>query len=245
MENAGYIALSRQLTLRRELDIAANNLANVDTSGFKVEELLVNTEDAPRARNLGIDGPGRFVLDTGVGRDFGQGVISETGNTYDFAIEGRGFFAVGGPEGERYTRDGRFSPDANGRLVTADGLPVLGEGGAEIILDMTKGPPTVSVDGIITQGSERVGRLQAVEFTALGVLSKDGDGYYRNTSNDTPSPSTDGKVRQGMVEGSNVKPIVQITNLIEITRAYETMAKMIESSNDLNRRTVERLGRVS
>lgn len=245
MENAGYIALSRQLTLRRELDIAANNLANVDTAGFKVEELLVNTEDGPRARNLGINGPGRFVLDTGVGRDFGQGATTETGNTFDFAIQGQGFFAVGGPEGERYTRDGRFSPDANGRLVTADGLPVLGEGGSEIILDMTKGAPTVSADGIISQGSERVGRLQAVQFTALGVLSKDGDGYYRNTSNETPSPATDASIRQGMVEGSNVQPITEVTNLIAITRAYETMAKMIESSNDLNRRTVERLGRVS
>jgi flagellar basal-body rod protein FlgF len=245
MENAGYIALSRQMTLRRELDIAANNLANVDTAGFKVEELLVATENGERARNLGIDGPGRFVLDTGLGRDFGQGAVSDTGNTFDFAIEGGGFFAIGGPEGERYTRDGRFSPDANGRLVTADGLPVLGEGGAEIILDMTKPPPSVSADGIITQGAERVGRLQAVEFSARGVLSKDGDGYYRNTSNETPAPSTTSKVRQGMVEGSNVQPIRQITDLIEITRAYETMAKMIESSNDLNRRTVERLGRVS
>ncbi|MBX7250126.1 MAG: flagellar basal-body rod protein FlgF [Caulobacteraceae bacterium] len=245
MENAGYIALSRQMTLRRELDIAANNLANMDTAGFKVEELLVATENGERARNFGIEGPGRFVLDTGLGRDFGQGVLSETGNTFDFAIEGAGFFAIGGPEGERYTRDGRFSTDANGRLVTADGLPVLGEGGAEIILDMSKGAPSVSDDGIITQGEERVGRLQAVQFTALGVLSKDGDGYYRNTSNETPSPAEGARVRQGMVEGSNVQPIRQITNLIEITRAYESMAKMIESTNDLNRRTVERLGRVS
>lgn len=245
MENAGYIALSRQMTLRRELDIAANNLANVDTAGFKVEKLLIATENATRARNLDIDGPARFVIDTGLGRDFGQGAMRQTGNTFDFAVEGQGFFAVGGPEGERYTRDGRFSPDSSGRLVTHDGLPVLGEGGSEIILDMTKGPPSVSADGIITQGTERVGRLQAVRFEAMSVLSKDGDGYYRNTSNETPSPDTEARIRQGMVEGSNVQPIVQITNLIEISRAYERMAKLIDSSNDLNRRTVERLGRVS
>jgi flagellar basal-body rod protein FlgF len=245
MENAGYIALSRQMTLRRELDIAANNLANVDTAGFKVEELLIATEDGRKARNLGIDGPGRFVLDTGVGRDFGQGGLSQTGATFDFAIDGQGFFAVGGPEGERYTRDGRFATDPTGRLVTAQGLPVLGEGGSEIILDPAKGPPSVSADGIISQEGERVGRLQAVQFSALSVLSKDGDGFYVNTSNETPSPATEARIRQGMVESSNVQPIVQITNLIEISRAYEQMAKMIESSNDLTRRTVERLGRVS
>lgn len=245
MENAAYIALSRQMTLRRELDIAANNLANVDTAGFKVEQLLIATEEGQRARNLGIDGPARFVLDTGVGRDFGQGVLTQTGGTFDFAIEGAGFFAVGGPEGERYTRDGRFSVDAQGRMITPGGLPVLGEGGAEIILDPAKGPPTVSVDGVISQGAERVGKLQAVEFSALSVLSKDGDGFYVNTSNETPAPATESRIRQGMVEGSNVQPIIEITNLIEISRAYERMARLVEQHNDLNRRSVERLGRVS
>ena len=245
MENAAYIALSRQMTLRRELDVAANNLANADTAGFKVEQLLIATEEGPRARNLGIDGPARFVMDTGLGRDFGQGTLSQTGNTFDFGIEGRGFFAVGGPEGERYTRDGRFSVDPTGRLITAGGLPVLGEGGSEIILDPEKGPPSVSTDGVISQGAERVGRLQAVEFSALSVLSKDGDGFYVNTSNETPTLSTEGRIRQGMVENSNVQPIIEITNLIEISRAYERMARLIEQHNDLNRRSVERLGRVS
>lgn len=245
MENAAYIALSRQMTLRRELDIAANNLANVDTAGFKVEQLMVATENGQKARNHAVDGPARFVLDTGVGRDFGQGVISQTGNTFDFAIEGDAFFTIGGPEGDRYTRDGRFRTDDTGRLITAGGLPVLGEGGAEIILDPTRPPPSVSADGVITQGGERVGRLEVVRFDALGVLSKDGDGLYVNASNEQPQPAADAKVRQGMIEGSNVNSILEITNLIEISRAYERMARMIESNNDLSKRSVERLGRVS
>ncbi len=245
MENAGYIALSRQMTLRRELDIAANNLANVDTAGFKLEQLMVATEEGPKARNLGIDGPGRFVLDTGVGRDFGQGVLRQTGGALDFGIEGDGFFTVGGPEGDRYTRDGRFTTDAQGRLITAGGLPVLGEGGAEILLDPTKSAPSVSADGIISQDGEQVGRLSIVRFEALGVLSKDGDGLYVNESNENPAPAEGSKIRQGMVEGSNVQAIVEITNLIEISRAYERMARLIESSNDLSKRSVERLGRVS
>lgn len=246
MENAGYIALSRQMTLRRELDIAANNLANVDTAGFKVEQLLVATENGAKARNHAVDGPGRFVLDTGVGRDFSQGPVTQTGNPLDFAIEGEGaFFSVGGPEGERYTRNGRFTTDETGRLVTAGGLPVLGEGGAEIIFDREKSAPSVSADGVITQDGERVGKLAVVRFEALGVLSKDGDGLYVNSSNEQPQAAADARVRQAMVEGSNVKPLLEITNLIEITRAYERMARMIENNNDLSKRSVERLGRVS
>ena len=245
MENAAYIALSRQMTLRRELDIAANNLANVDTAGFKVEQLMVATENGQKARNHAVDGPGRFVLDTGVGRDFRQGLLSQTGNTFDFAIEGDAFFTIGGPEGDRYTRDGRFRTDDTGRMVTAGGLPVLGEGGAEIILDPTKSAPSVSADGIITQDGERVGRLEAVRFEALGVLSKDGDGLYVNSSNEQPQPAADAKIRQGMVEGSNVNSILEITNLIEISRSYERTARMIENTNDLSKRSVERLGRVS
>ena len=100
MENASLIALSRQLVLRRQLDIAANNIANADTTGFKVEQLIVETEDAREARNLGVTGPGRFVLDQGVGRDFGQGAIRETGRPLDVAIEGdAAFFRIGDPAG--------------------------------------------------------------------------------------------------------------------------------------------------
>ena len=245
MENAGYIALSRQMTLRRELDVAANNLANADTVGFKVEQLMVSTEEGRPARNLGVDHPGRFVLDTGVGRDFGQGTLRQTGAVLDFAIEGDAFFTVGGPEGERYTRDGRFTLDATGRLVTAQGLPVLGEGGSEILVDPEKQDISVSADGIISQEGEQIGRLEVVRFDAMGVLAKDGDGLYVNSSNATPEPDAEARVRQGMVEDSNVQPIVEITNLIEISRAYERMAKIIEQSNDLSRRSVERLGRVS
>jgi len=245
MENAGYIALSRQMTLRRELDVAANNLANADSVGFKVEQLMVETEEGDRARNFGVSHPARFVLDSGVGRDFGQGTLRQTGAVLDFAVEGDGFFKVGGPEGERYTRDGRFTLDATGRLVTAQGLPVLGEGGAEILVDPEKPDISVSADGVISQDGERLGRLEVVRFDALGALSKDGDGLYANRSNATPEPAADARVRQGMVEESNVQPIIEITNLIEISRAYERMAKIIEQTNDLSRRSVERLGRVS
>jgi len=248
VENAAYIGLSRQLVLRRELDIVANNIANANTTGFKVEQLLLGTEEGRGARNHGVDGPARFVLDGGVGRDYGQGALAETGRPLDVGIEGEGaFFRIGGAPGEpeRYTRDGAFTTDPEGRLVTQRGLPVLDAGGAEIVLDPTLGQPNIAADGTISQDGQPVGRLGVVRFDVLSVLSKDGDGLYRNTSNAAPADAPDARLRQGMLEGSNVNTLTQITSLIEIQRAYESTARMIEQTNDLSRRAVERLGRVS
>jgi flagellar basal-body rod protein FlgF len=245
MENAAYVGLSRQMTLRRELDIVANNIANADTTGFKVEQLMVGTEVGERARNAFVRPGVSFVLDNGVGRDFSQGALSQTGRNLDFGIEGEGaFFKLQDGTGEAYTRDGAFTLDPEGRLVTQQGAAVLGDGG-EIILDTAKGEPSVGPDGTITQGGQTVGRLSVVRFDALAALEKGGDGLYRNASNATALDATDARIRQGMLEGSNVNPILEITNLIEIQRAYESISRMIENTNDLSRRSVERLGRVS
>lgn len=243
MDNALYVGLSRQMTLRHELDIVANNIANADTTGFKVESLMVQTE--PKAPAVTLDGPKpvKFVLDTGVARDFGQGQLRQTGAPLDLAIDGKGFFKVSTPDGERYTRDGRFRLDDNGKVVTQAGLPILGDGG-ELTLDPTKGAVTIASDGTMSQGTERVGKVGVVGFDTLSVLEKTGDNLYRNTSNQQPQPATTAQVRQGMLEGSNVNSISEITRMLEVTRAYESMAKMMDSTADLSRRAVERMGRV-
>jgi flagellar basal-body rod protein FlgF len=233
------------MTLRRELDIVANNIANADTTGFKVEQLMVGTEVGARARNDNVRPGVSFVMDSGVGRDYGQGALQQTGRTLDFAIEGEGaFFTLQDGAGEAYTRDGAFTLDPEGRLTTQGGLPVLADGG-EIILDPALGAVSVAPDGSISQNGQPVGRLSVVRFETLSVLEKGGDGLYRNTSNAQPMEATDARVRQGMLEGSNVNPILEITNLIEISRAYERITKLIEQSTDLSKRAVERLGRVN
>jgi flagellar basal-body rod protein FlgF len=245
VENAAYAGLSRQMTLRRELDVVANNIANADTTGFKVEQLLVGTEVGERARNAFVRPGVSFVLDNGIGRDYGQGALEQTGRTLDFAIEGDGaFFKVQDGAGEAYTRDGAFTLDPEGRLTTQGGQAVLGDAG-EIILDRSLGEPQVGADGAISQNGQPVGRLSVVRFETLGVLEKGGDGLYRNASNAAPIEANDARIRQGMLEGSNVNPILEITNLIEIQRAYESVSRMIEQTNDLSRRSVERLGRAS
>ena len=245
MENAAYIGLSRQMTLRRELDIVANNVANANTTGFKVEQLMLGTEIGQRARNDSIRPSASFVLDNGVGRDFGQGSIKTTGRTLDFALDGEGaFFVVQDANGQAYTRDGAFTMDPEGRLTTKQGLPVLG-GGAEIVLDPDLGPPSIGHDGSITQNGRVTGQMSSVRFDALGVLEKGGDGLYRNRSNVQPTETTDVPILQGMLESSNVNPLVEITNLVEISRAYESVSRMVENTNDLSRRAVERLGKAA
>lgn len=245
MENAAYIGLSRQMTLRRELDIAANNIANADTTGFKVEQLLLGTEVGNRARNDSIRPGASFVLDRGVGRDFSQGSLQQTGRDLDFAIDGEGvFFKVQDGATEAYTRDGAFTISPEGELVTKGGLPVLGDGGP-IVIDPAQGPITVADDGNISQNGIAIGQLGLARFDTLSVLSKDGDGLYRNASNAVPIDAAGAQVRQGMLEGSNVNPLVEITQLIEISRAYERATKMIENVTELSRRSVERLGKSS
>lgn len=251
MDNTLYVGLSRQMTLRRELDLIANNVANVDTTGFKVESLMVKTDPEAPARSLDGPKPVKFVIDDGVARDFSQGTLRGTGGTFDLAVEGKGFFKVTTAGGDRYTRDGRFTLDPNGRLVTQSGDAVSDESGGEIIVDPSKGPVSIARDGTVSQGeggqggTQRLGKVGLFQFDDRSVLSKDGDNLLRNTSNIQPQADTVSGMSQGYLEASNVNPILQVTRMIEVSRSYESLAKMMENTSDLSRRSVERLGRVS
>ncbi len=249
MDNANYVALSRQITLQRELDISANNLANMNTTGFKFEELLVNSQYGAPTYDDPIRNPANFAYDNGVGRNFTQGTLTQTGSPLDLALDGDGaFFEVQTANGTAYTRDGAFTLDAQGTLMDQNGHQVMGDGGA-IVLDPKKGQPVISEDGIITQDyqgqSERVGKLAIVRVSSLSDLQKQGDGTYTLTSNASVAPAADARVRQGFIEASNVNPMVEITNLVKINRAYSQLANMIDQNAQLSKSAVERLGRVA
>ncbi len=248
MDNAIYVGLSRQMTLRREFDILANNIANADTVGFKVESLMVN-EQAQAPPSLPGSTPIKFVLDSGLARDFSQGSLKRTGAPLDLAIKGEGFFKISTAQGDRYTRDGRFQMDANGRLATQSGEAVQSADGGDIVLDPSHGAPMISEDGTVSQptgagASSVVGKVGLVRFSSLSALSKTGDGLYRNDTNLQPDPATDAKVEQGMLETSNVQSIAQITRLIEVSRAYEMVSKLVDLTGDLTQQSVQRLGKV-
>lgn len=244
MENSLYVGLSRQMVLRQEMDIIANNIANSDTTGFKVESLMASTDARAPAFGMGSAGAIRFVTADGVARDFGQGGLNRTDAPLDVAIQGQGFFRIRTAQGDRFTRDGRFRADDAGRLVTEQGDGVLDEGGGEIVIDPLKGPVTIAEDGTMSQGTERIGKLGVATFDDLSGLEKTGSNLYRNTSNLQPRPAAGARVRQGMLEGSNVQPVLEITRMIEVSRAYERIAKMMDSQGDLSQTAMQRLGRV-
>jgi flagellar basal-body rod protein FlgF len=179
-----------------------------------------------------------------VARDFGQGGLNRTGAPLDLGVQGPGFFKVSTPQGERYTRDGRFRTDDAGRLVTQGGQPVLDEGGGEIALDPEKGQVSIAQDGTVSQNSQQIGKIGLIDFADLSGLEKTGDNLYQNTSNLQPQPVEGSTIRQGMLEGSNVQPIREITRMIEVSRAYESVAKMMDSQADLAASAIQRMGRV-
>jgi flagellar basal-body rod protein FlgF len=192
--------------------------------------------------NLNVD-PINYVLDQGVARNFGQGPLDQTGNTYDVAIDGDGFFQVQTDQGPRYTRDGRFTVNTQNKLVDKNGHSVLNASGSEITLNPTQPAPTIGEDGSISQGTGSVGKIGVFRFANLAALKKEGDNLYSVSDGQSPLPATNTHVRQGMVERSNVQPVLEITNLIEITRAYERVATMMNQNQDLASKAIERLGR--
>lgn len=245
MENAMLVALSRQMTLRREMSITANNLANMSTAGFKVEKMLVSAKDDTAARHE--DGPTHvdFVQDWGVARDFSDGQIEATGRPLDVALVGPGFFAVDTDEGERYTRDGRFTVDATGTLTTSDGKAVLDDSGAPILLDTNSSAPKIDSQGVVSVDGQQVARLRIVGFADLGSLSKDGAGRYSAPDGLQPEELEAPKVMQAHLERSNVVPILEMNRMIEVTRSYQAVSNMLNSQEDLTKTAIQRLGRVS
>lgn len=241
MDNSLMIGLQTQRVLQRRMDIAANNLANVATSGFKADGLVLEEADRTNAhaeenpRNI------RFVRDIGLMRDMRQGPIAITGNPLDVAIEGDGFFMVQGPNGPLYTRDGAFSMNGAGQLVTSEGRAVLNSGGSAIAFDPQGESPTIGRDGSITVGGVEVGRLGTVAFANPEALQKVGDNLWR--SEGQAPQAFEGIVAQGAIEGSNVRPVVELTRLLEISRAYQSAARIVSGADELRKSAIERLGR--
>lgn len=251
MDNAIYVGLSRQQTLQRALDIAANNIANMDTAGFKVEQLSVRTDPiAPPASAGSSLSPVNYVIDDGLVRNFTQGELKTTNAPLDLAVLGEGFFTVQTANGNRYTRDGRFTLDAQNQLVDKEGDPVLDAGGAPIVVDPTQSSPIVGKDGTVSQTGpngqvKQVGKIGLVKFANLSALSKQGSNLYADASGQTPQAVTDASIRQGVVESSNVQGISEITNLVQITRAYERIQDMMSSTQDLSSKAIDSLGKLN
>jgi flagellar basal-body rod protein FlgF len=236
MSNPISALLSKQVGLRQQVDVIAHNVANVSTAGFKREDLAFATHVER------LDLPGRSLALAKVEAthtDFRPGALERTGNPFDFAIDGSGFFAVETADGARYTRDGRFSANQLGELVTTTGLRVLDDGGAPIFIPPQLSDLILSADGTLsTPDGVPLGVLGIRELPD-GFLRREADGLF--TAGIETEPALDAKVVQGFLESSNVNPVRELTDLIEAQRAYERGRAMLDTEDERIRRMVEKL----
>lgn len=238
MENATYTALTRQTGLMREMNVVANNIANAATTGFRAEGVIF----AEHVKSLGPDDPSLSMATAAV-RDttYRQGSLTQTNGTFDVAIEGEGFFLIGTPNGERLSRAGSFTPNENGDLVTPEGFNVLDPGGAPVFVPTGAGPIGIAPDGTISAGGQPVGQIGiVVPADPLQMTREDG---VRFNSAAGFEPAAEGRMLQGFLEESNVNPILEISRMIEVQRAYELGQSFLDKEDERIRSAIRALGK--
>lgn len=245
MENLSYISLSHQTALKRQMDVVANNIANMSTPGFKSQSVLFE-EYVQNAGHGDKDPTGKFsqVLDRATWRNMDQGTLSMTGNPLDMAITGDAYFAIETEAGPRYTRAGNFSLNDRGEVVTAKGHLVEGEGGA---LQIPEGDSQIKVDkqGNLSTESGQIAKVRLVSFDNPQDLIATGDGMFRaepGTEQDAPEGT---EITQGALEGSNVQSIVEMTRMIDVLRTYQQVQKMVQGDHDRQRSAIRTLSQVN
>ncbi len=236
MENSLTIALARQTVLSRQMDVIATNLANVTTSGYKAEQMIFTEiiETTTEGEFISI------VHDVGFVRDLSEGPMTETNNPLDMAIHGDGFFTVQTLDGPRYTRHGVFQLDSDGRIVNTEGHQLLGTGGTAITIPIDAENVVIAKDGTISADTAEVGKVEIVRFADAQALTKIGSGLY-DAETQIPEPATDAQVIQGMIETSNVKGVIEMTQMINTVRSYQAAAKLADTEHQLILDAIEAL----
>jgi len=238
MENAGYVSLTRQSGLLREMQLVANNIANISTTGYR-KEGLVFSEYVVAMEN----GEPSLSMATANVRATQQiqGPLSNTNGRFDFAIEGPGFFLIDTPAGEQLTRAGSFTPNQNGELSTLDGYRLLDNGGAPIFIPPDAADVNVSADGTVSADGRPLAQI-GLFVPAEGSEMSRADGV-RFLAPGGVEPVEDVTILQGFLEDSNVNAISEIARMIEVQRAYESGQKLLEKEDERIRNVLQTLGR--
>lgn len=242
MENALLVGLSRQVALARELDVIANNMANVGTNGFKARSANFNEFIMPRASADAFQPRDRslsYVIDKGTPIDLTQGAVERTGNPLDVALRDSNFLVVQTPQGERYTRAGSLAINGQGQLVTQAGQQVMGEAGA-ITFGPGESDARIAADGTISTDQGVRGKLRQVRFDNPRALTSEGNNLFSSTVPALPA-GPQARVEPGAKEGSNVKAVIEMTRLMEVQRSYQSMANLMSKSDELRTRAITRL----
>jgi flagellar basal-body rod protein FlgF len=243
MESLESIALSRMSTMTRQIDIIANNIANASTTGYKAARMFFS----------------EYLQEAGQDElSYDHGSLQFTNNALDVAIDGEGFFVVNNGEGERYTRNGHFRVDeqrqivatedssyaetVERRLVTSDGYPVLGEQLTPIVIPNAD-KVEISPEGLIKVNGTVVEKLQVVTFDNPQLLAQAEAGVFK--TDETPIPVEQPKIIQGALESSNVQPIVELTQMIEVMRSFQASQKLIQDDDEAKRKAIRTIAGIA
>jgi flagellar basal-body rod protein FlgF len=241
MDPMTAMAASGLRSRMESLDLLANNMANASTDGYKADREFYSLYVSPEAADAGQAATMPVIERPWI--DLAQGVIQPTGNTLDLALSGKGFFAVQTSGGPLYTRNGSFHLAAGGELVTAEGYPVSGSGGAVLRLQAS-GKIDVAGDGTVRQDGQVVGQLQVVDFPGAAGLAKQGSNYFR-PADTSPAPAAAGTtVEQGKLEASNTGTAESAVRLISIMRQFEMLQKAASTALDMSKQAVEQVAKV-
>lgn len=244
MDSGFYAACTALMSRTDALDTVANNLANTSTAGYRAEHnifstVLASKKSALPPLNQAIND---YNVLGGTRLDMTQGSLEKTGNDMDLGIDGPGFFVVQTPTGRFYTRAGNLQVSAQKQLITAQGDPVLGENG---VIPVVGGPMSISADGTISVNGAVAGKIKVVEFPAGVTLQRAGATYY-TAPKGSEVAAKDSKIRQGMLESSNVNPMAGMVELISVQRSAEMMQRALAMFNqDIDKTATQDLPRVN
>ncbi len=262
MHEGIYIAASAGLKQGKKMEVIANNLANVNSTGFKRDRLAFKELMPPFPPDSGLEG-GRnvllppdksnsnvsYVAITDQYTDFSEGVFKQTDGTLDVALNGPGYFSISTAEGTRYTRNGNFRLDTQNRLVNQKGQPVLDEQNQPIVIDASGADIAIDGNGNVTAGTGLInlpiGKIKLLDFKNPKSLEKIGDGLFNQTNpNAEEQPINGTSMKQGFLENSNVSSVEEMTDMLATLRLFETYQKMIQSIDSMDDQAVNNIGRI-
>ncbi len=249
MENPIYIALSRQMQLRQQMDVVAHNLANMNTPAFKSDKIIFAEYLSKAQAGFGQPENGRsngkhaFVRNIGQARNLSEGPMNHTGNELDVGIAGEGYFVVETEQGNRYTRHGRFQLNQNRELINTQGNILQSAGGGAISIPVEATQISIAPDGTVANGDETIGRIALVTFDDQQELVREANNLYKTDQAEKPTERTN--IVQGMLEQSNVNAILEMTQMIDIHRTHDSVKRIMDDEHQRIERMINRLGRPS
>jgi len=246
MNNTSYIALSGQTAVWRQLDVVANNIANMDTPAFRRQSAVFTSFLASTPNNNALGQQQlAYAQDYGIETDLTAGPINVTHNPMDIALNNKGFFVVKTPDGERYTRNGRFMLDNKGRVVTSEGYQVMNANNQPIVVAPNELQFFVAEDGTVSTENTKLGKIRVVSFDNEQTMRRSTGSLWEPPADQKPKPVTTAKFMQGALENSNVNAVVEMTRMIEVQRSYTNTQSLLDAENDRVKQVIDVLSRLS